>query len=75
MLVNELKIVRFFVRDMPADNEDVAIVGSFISLAQSLNLQLIAKSIETEKQQHILLNFNYTIHTVDASSTHSGIPQ
>ena len=53
--VDVLKIDKSFVHEMLTDRGDMEIVKAVISLAQSMNLQLIAEGIELEAQKDKLL--------------------
>ncbi len=52
--VRRLKIDRSFVQDIPGDADDRAITGAIISLAQKLQMQVIAEGVETQEQADFL---------------------
>ena len=52
--VYSLKIDRSFIKDLPADSEDIAIVTAVISLANSLGMRTVAEGVETREQLEFL---------------------
>lgn len=62
-----LKIDQSFVRSMPTDAKDAAIVDTIIQLAHALNLELVAEGVETlrhaqalfERGCHVMQGFLY----------------
>ncbi len=51
---NTLKIDREFIKDLPDDAEDCAIVRSTIAMAHALGMKVIAEGVETEAQLQFL---------------------
>ena len=54
--LNSLKIDRSFIKDLPHDEDDVAIVNAILALAQTLNLSTVAEGVETLQQKEFLEN-------------------
>jgi diguanylate cyclase (GGDEF)-like protein/PAS domain S-box-containing protein len=53
--IDQLKIDQSFVREIPHDEEDKAIVQAVIALAKALNLDTVAEGVEKQKQLEFLL--------------------
>ncbi|WP_052130240.1 sensor domain-containing protein [Ureibacillus sinduriensis] len=53
--IDILKIDRSFIKDIPNDEEDMAITSLIISMGKHLNLKIVAEGVETEEQLHYLM--------------------
>ncbi|ACZ12469.1 putative bifunctional diguanylate cyclase/phosphodiesterase [Sulfurospirillum deleyianum] len=53
--LQKLKIDRSFIKDLPYDYEDRAILRAIVSLAQGLRLEVLAEGVEEEEQEEFLL--------------------
>jgi diguanylate cyclase (GGDEF)-like protein/PAS domain S-box-containing protein len=51
---DEIKIDRSFIKLLPHNKEDAGIVSAIITLAQVLNLEVVAEGVETEEQLNFL---------------------
>ena len=56
---SELKIDRAFINSLRADSEDATVVSAMLTLAQSLNLRMVAEGVETEEQQRLLTGLGF----------------
>ncbi len=52
--IDELKIDRSFIVEVPQNEDDVAIVKMIIALARTLHLKVVAEGIETKRQLEFL---------------------
>jgi EAL domain-containing protein (putative c-di-GMP-specific phosphodiesterase class I) len=52
--VNQLKVDRSFVRDLPHNNDDVAITRAVIAMAHSLRMSVVAEGVEHRQQFELL---------------------
>jgi diguanylate cyclase (GGDEF)-like protein/PAS domain S-box-containing protein len=60
--LNQLKIDQSFVRDIVSDNSDRAIVLTIITMADSMNIDVIAEGVETAEQRQFLLDSGCTVY-------------
>ena len=52
--MHKLKIDQSFVKDLPRNSEDGAIVKAIITLCRALDIKVLAEGIETDRQQAVL---------------------
>ncbi len=68
--VDKLKIDQAFIKNLPQDQEDHAIVRAVIALANELNLSVLAEGCETQEQAELLRKESVTY----AQGWHFGKP-
>jgi diguanylate cyclase (GGDEF)-like protein/PAS domain S-box-containing protein len=54
--IDRIKIAQDFVRDIPADQDDMAIIEATIAMARSLGLKIIAEGVENRQQLEFLMS-------------------
>ena len=54
--VQKLKIDRSFVRDIPADSDDMAITSAIVALGHRLQMSIVAEGVETEEQLAFMIS-------------------
>ena len=52
--INQLKVDRSFVRDLPHNGDDVAITRAVIAMAHSLKMSVVAEGVEHREQYELL---------------------
>lgn len=60
--INELKIDRSFIMDLPEDSSDALLVETMIAVAQHLELAVVAEGVETQEQRDFLYSLGCNLH-------------
>jgi diguanylate cyclase (GGDEF)-like protein/PAS domain S-box-containing protein len=58
--IHRLKIDRSFVKGLPDDESDAAIVHAIVDLVRALRLEVVAEGVETEAQRQFLMHAGCT---------------
>lgn len=53
--IDELKIDQIFIKNLPHNKDDSSIVKAAVLLSENLNIDIIAKGVETEEQKKFLI--------------------
>lgn len=53
--IHGIKLDRLFVRELPGNEDDAAIVAALIAMAKQLQLDIVAEGVETEAQRDFLV--------------------
>lgn len=53
--ISELKVDRCFVRELPHNEDDMAITTAILALAKALSLEVVAEGVENDEQANFLL--------------------
>lgn len=56
--ISQIKIDQSFVHDITSDKDDAALIEAIITMAESLNMPVVAEGIETNEQLALLANKN-----------------
>ncbi len=54
--ISELKVDHSFVRDLPHNEDDMAITSAILALADALSLEVVAEGVENQDQVNFLLD-------------------
>ncbi|WP_446811586.1 EAL domain-containing protein [Methylomonas sp. 2BW1-5-20] len=54
--ISELKVDHCFIRDLPHNEDDMAITAAILALADALGLEVVAEGVENERQAKFLLD-------------------
>ncbi|MBX9894951.1 MAG: EAL domain-containing protein [Nitrosomonas sp.] len=61
LMVDYLKIDKYFIDDMLSDEKTLTLVGSMVKMGQKLGYGIIAEGVETQAQLKILKDLNCEI--------------
>ena len=53
--IDALKVDRFFIRGLPGDSQDAAIIAAVMGMARGLHLEVVAEGVETTEQMDWLM--------------------
>lgn len=60
--INELKIDRSFIMDLPEDSSDALLVETMMAVAKHLQLSVVAEGVETQAQRDYLYSVDCNLH-------------